>query len=109
MIRRPPRSTLFPYTTLFRSEHADQPLVLLTRLGREELEHGDQLLVGNDGDGHARLEPERPRLGRAREVRVDRHVAHPGRLLRRPHPTGESDPRREGPTLAERAERLQLV
>src|SRR5258708_27401064 len=22
MIRRPPRSTLFPYTTLFRSEHA---------------------------------------------------------------------------------------
>src|SRR3712207_5855830 len=25
MIRRPPRSTLFPYTTLFRSEH-DHPL-----------------------------------------------------------------------------------
>src|SRR3712207_6928118 len=25
MIRRPPRSTLFPYTTLFRSEHADLP------------------------------------------------------------------------------------
>src|ERR1051326_9315607 len=24
MIRRPPRSTLFPYTTLFRSEHEDQ-------------------------------------------------------------------------------------
>src|SRR2546421_241242 len=23
MIRRPPRSTLFPYTTLFRSPHAD--------------------------------------------------------------------------------------
>src|SRR5258705_10073966 len=23
MIRRPPRSTLFPYTTLFRSDHAD--------------------------------------------------------------------------------------
>src|SRR3989442_10927141 len=26
MIRRPPRSTLFPYTTLFRSEHADRTL-----------------------------------------------------------------------------------
>src|SRR3712207_8624205 len=26
MIRRPPRSTLFPYTTLFRS-HLDRPLV----------------------------------------------------------------------------------
>src|SRR3989449_1677222 len=25
MIRRPPRSTLFPYTTLFRSLDADQP------------------------------------------------------------------------------------
>src|SRR3712207_8993577 len=25
MIRRPPRSTLFPYTTLFRSQHAQQP------------------------------------------------------------------------------------
>src|SRR5256885_4980276 len=24
MIRRPPRSTLFPYTTLFRSEHAKE-------------------------------------------------------------------------------------
>src|SRR5437016_7581378 len=29
MIRRPPRSTLFPYTTLFRSSHAEvrQPFV----------------------------------------------------------------------------------
>src|SRR5256885_10327539 len=26
MIRRPPRSTLFPYTTLFRSHNAKQPL-----------------------------------------------------------------------------------
>src|SRR3712207_8854974 len=25
MIRRPPRSTLFPYTTLFRSPHRDYP------------------------------------------------------------------------------------
>src|ERR1051325_2777407 len=29
MIRRPPRSTLFPYTTLFRSQHA--PLVVPRR------------------------------------------------------------------------------
>src|SRR5256885_13130978 len=27
MIRRPPRSTLFPYTTLFRSHDGDFPLV----------------------------------------------------------------------------------
>src|SRR5256885_6466400 len=29
MIRRPPRSTLFPYTTLFRSFHHDEKRVLL--------------------------------------------------------------------------------
>src|ERR1022692_1101347 len=28
MIRRPPRSTLFPYTTLFRSDHVAQPEAL---------------------------------------------------------------------------------
>src|SRR2546430_5069641 len=34
MIRRPPRSTLFPYTTLFRSPHdSAQAVRLLTRLG----------------------------------------------------------------------------
>src|SRR3712207_8493530 len=40
MIRRPPRSTLFPYTTLFRSRHhqpvglelPDVPLLLLNRV-----------------------------------------------------------------------------
>src|SRR2546425_6035534 len=28
MIRRPPRSTLFPYTTLFRSQFEDSPLTI---------------------------------------------------------------------------------
>src|SRR5438034_1922925 len=31
MIRRPPRSTLFPYTTLFRSRHASGPGSLTER------------------------------------------------------------------------------
>src|SRR5947208_17164543 len=30
MIRRHPRSTLFPYTTLFRSRHPDRPRLLPT-------------------------------------------------------------------------------
>src|SRR5947209_17419089 len=34
MIRRPPRSTLFPYTTLFRSQHAVHPQKL--SFGRDE-------------------------------------------------------------------------
>src|SRR2546430_13209097 len=35
MIRRPPRSTLFPYTTLFRSKTAAQFSVLETCTGNE--------------------------------------------------------------------------
>src|SRR2546427_7376090 len=31
MIRRPPRSTLFPYTTLFRSRRLTRPAGLVTR------------------------------------------------------------------------------
>src|SRR3712207_7682937 len=38
MIRRPPRSTLFPYTTLFRSLHDDQ-LVVVAGVVDEHLEH----------------------------------------------------------------------
>src|SRR3989449_11572987 len=37
MIRRPPRSTLFPYTTLFRSQHA--PLRVDVEEGRRERVH----------------------------------------------------------------------
>src|SRR3712207_8095178 len=54
MIRRPPRSTLFPYTTLFRSgpgqdDHADVVIGLegvehADHLGRELGAHGVQLL-----------------------------------------------------------------
>src|SRR5207253_9441517 len=41
IIRRPPRSTLFPYTTLFRSKHhvtgGMRPAALLASLGGEQL------------------------------------------------------------------------
>src|SRR5258708_8293342 len=50
MIRRPPRSTLFPYTTLFRS---DQDLLLregVSRVGR--CEPGDARVAGR-GEGVA--------------------------------------------------------
>src|SRR5256885_12692701 len=39
MIRRPPRSTLFPYTTLFRSapgQAAAQPVLVAARAGRRQ-------------------------------------------------------------------------
>src|SRR5438067_5434674 len=41
MIRRPPRSTLFPYTTLFRSEVVD------VVLGHQHLDPMNELLVGS--------------------------------------------------------------
>src|SRR3712207_8226345 len=40
MIRRPPRSTLFPYTTLFRSER--ERLHELARAGRAEAEEASR-------------------------------------------------------------------
>src|SRR3712207_7812421 len=51
MIRRPPRSTLFPYTTLFRSRHRfglhrgvdGHPLRVLLRHGAGALRRGDGL------------------------------------------------------------------
>src|SRR5256885_3267241 len=58
MIRRPPRSTLFPYTTLFRSQHAEKAGIALGfRVGDE---HDDLLLVE-----HQRL-VERARLTKHR-------------------------------------------
>src|SRR3712207_7831224 len=38
MIRRPPRSTLFPYTTLFRSLQQPIELVVLRRVLEQELD-----------------------------------------------------------------------
>src|SRR3712207_8738310 len=55
MIRRPPRSTLFPYTTLFRSEPA--------RFGRERVEYAD-------GAGKVKLLFDEPPLGLGHRVVV---------------------------------------
>src|SRR3712207_7050256 len=68
MIRRPPRSTLFPYTTLFRSHEADRGGIhrrpaaeahgggrgeqgRLTRTGRRALGGGGERKVGGGRDG----------------------------------------------------------
>src|SRR3712207_7902410 len=57
MIRRPPRSTLFPYTTLFRSRRQQQPRlgggVAAHQLGVEherEAERGEAEADGGDAD-----------------------------------------------------------
>src|SRR5256885_16581572 len=62
MIRRPPRSTLFPYTTLFRSPRAGREELVVVDLLDELLEHllgdrevGDHAVLHRpDGDDVAR-------------------------------------------------------
>src|SRR5687768_1770966 len=52
MLRRPPRSTLFPYTTLFRSRRALRapgPLILLDSEGRP---HAPLVVRGDVADEH---------------------------------------------------------
>src|SRR3712207_7917707 len=56
MIRRPPRSTLFPYTTLFRSDDAHvNPLVRLVGIalqGQQELDVGGRRGPGWQAEVH---------------------------------------------------------
>src|SRR2546427_1546211 len=42
MIRRPPRSTLFPYTTLFRSQRVNEALNALQERGLIRIEYGGE-------------------------------------------------------------------
>src|SRR5256885_8531243 len=59
MIRRPPRSTLFPYTTLFRSSWSPGPG------GDKYLRDGDKYL--RDGDTYLRSGDDRRRSARSEE------------------------------------------
>src|SRR3989454_10793685 len=92
MIRRPPRSTLFPYTTLFRSLEVGQTIDLLQHLQpfvalleervevrpligeRGVLEHRREVAGGGAGPGHSPLHVvtlfERGRLDRGPRQRA---------------------------------------
>src|SRR5256885_12268239 len=63
MIRRPPRSTLFPYTTLFRSggvaENSDDDAFLQLR---RDVKGGGQVAAGGDAD-EVTLLPRQPQGG----------------------------------------------
>src|SRR3712207_9351850 len=67
MIRRPPRSTLFPYTTLFRSDQADGALVFSASYGDEGRTAAEQITSGGLWQGLSAVQQ-----GRAFEVSDDR-------------------------------------
>src|SRR3712207_8708210 len=70
MIRRPPRSTLFPYTTLFRSLH---------RRGRHARRHVDED-VDREAVGCSQQHPDAVGTEHVADlVRIDHHARRPGR------------------------------
>src|SRR3712207_7298491 len=84
MIRRPPRSTLFPYTTLFRSEIVD---VVEGRTSPDELAHhpimaemggGDERRAVVDARGQLRASP-----GRQERLQGRRSEEHTSELQSR--------------------------
>src|SRR3712207_9155526 len=77
MIRRPPRSTLFPYTTLFRSDARRAQLLLRVRGGREvrvDVRRDVRIAAGPPVD--ARPRGSEPRLDAERPGALDEEVHH---------------------------------
>src|SRR5256885_5107037 len=72
MIRRPPRSTLFPYTTLFRSSGDDEPGEYADRVARRAHEYNAFNLLIADG---ATLWYFGSREGPPRPVRSEEHTS----------------------------------
>src|SRR5260370_17667815 len=52
MIRRPPRSTLFPYTTLFRSQRGERSVGYCRAAGGKQTEHHLQLQCFGRSEEH---------------------------------------------------------
>src|SRR3989475_4828984 len=108
MIRRPPRSTLFPYTTLFRScigvgngdelcapaarllpEVAVQAVGLLRRPGpaRNEEQRARDVLASERADHRTRVDAVEHRERRVARLAAERAPQHLRRQTRAPHAT----------------------
>src|SRR3712207_7372843 len=78
MIRRPPRSTLFPYTTLFRSRHRDLlPELRAEPASRSDRRARERCLVTHDA------QPARHRQGDRAEQQDRRSEEHTSELQSR--------------------------
>src|SRR3712207_7593550 len=69
MIRRPPRSTLFPYTTLFRSTNSNRTEEELYGQARQNLRRRQARRGGGQGQGTPQRGRRRPERGRGKKVR----------------------------------------
>src|SRR3712207_7549800 len=67
MIRRPPRSTLFPYTTLFRSCPVHRPPPTDGAMGGSRARTPDNTRLAEQGGGPRPDRPHRPDQGRSEE------------------------------------------
>src|SRR2546430_7822912 len=82
MIRRPPRSTLFPYTTLFRSDRVHGAGIHVDQVAGREIDPVEQLLGAGFGDGAlqlrqrgARFEAQSDLRAWLRRVRSEEHTS----------------------------------
>src|SRR3989454_12306059 len=119
MIRRPPRSTLFPYTTLFRSHDdvvtrggeravgkADGPHQARWRDPAREVVHvrartGLEEIDSDEGERALPLDPVRGDVVSLEEPHVVHH--EPAATARVPHPAAHVRERDEAPEVPDRA------
>src|SRR2546430_13656640 len=82
MIRRPPRSTLFPYTTLFRSHGDEREHVVAGRLPGDSarVEEGGGSTVGAQKPRPGERRERRPQLQRYQSVPLGRSEEHTSEL-----------------------------
>src|SRR5256885_10068165 len=74
MIRRPPRSTLFPYTTLFRSDHLVEPRA--DDAGEDRpLPHADDVVGGQALALRLAMRDPEPDHDRGRHERSEEHTS----------------------------------
>src|SRR3712207_7702533 len=79
MIRRPPRSTLFPYTTLFRSAH--EQCVAVVAAQAPLLVDGHEVAAGGDDDVVRHEVHRRPLVVRQERDPPTQQLPPPGRLV----------------------------
>src|SRR3712207_7996966 len=67
MIRRPPRSTLFPYTTLFRSREGDAAALDVLEVVRADTRLIDHFRGSRRRSGHPQVQPHERTVLRSEE------------------------------------------